>query len=506
MVVVAAMMAVVIVAAALAVDLGMQRVGRQDMQALADVVALDLARELDGRPVEELGDMQALADASRDRNGDTLGSVPVVTPELGIVNPATGVFAPIASGVPNAVRLTASTNVPFSFGIASSGGASAEAVGFAQPGACMRLGSSALDLRTENSVLLNAVLGDILNASVGLSALNYDGLAQATIRLDDLAVALGAGSATELLNTSVSLKGFYVAIVDVLKDDPATKGVADILNAGLVQLIGAGIGLGNVKVGELLDLGASGDAALVAGVDVLSLLTAGAFVANGENAIAIPATSLSIPSVANLRVSASVIEPPKIACGKGMAQTSQVRLKIKGDFGIPLVLDGDLEVSLDLANASGSISAVGCVAGSPTSLSVLMHQPTLARLDVALGLNLLGLIPVAKVVVPGTVPTAGSGGTYTLPLPAAFDVPVRTAAGTGGIGLPDLSKSSLEVLGLDLTWVPGVTSILSLLNVVLDGVVDLLTGTLATLLGLNISSADMFAVRTPQCLTPSLAG
>ena len=38
----------------LAVDLGMQRVVRRDMQALADVAALDLARELDGRTISEL--------------------------------------------------------------------------------------------------------------------------------------------------------------------------------------------------------------------------------------------------------------------------------------------------------------------------------------------------------------------------------------------------------------------------------------------------------------------
>ncbi|MFL6156446.1 MAG: pilus assembly protein TadG-related protein, partial [Marmoricola sp.] len=48
--------------AALAVDIGVQRVARRDAQSVADVVALDLARQLDGRTYAQLSPtMQTLA-------------------------------------------------------------------------------------------------------------------------------------------------------------------------------------------------------------------------------------------------------------------------------------------------------------------------------------------------------------------------------------------------------------------------------------------------------------
>ncbi len=194
---VAVVLSLLLVASAFAVDLGMQRAARADMQAVADAVALDLARELDGRTATELGTLQTAADASRDRNEATsLGSTPAVTPELGVVNPATGAFTPVAGGVvPNAVRVTASTVVDFAFGVAPDGGAQRSAIAMANPDACLRLGSTLLDLQSGNSVLLNAVLGDILGGSLNLTAVSYQGLAGAEVTLADLAVALGAGTA-----------------------------------------------------------------------------------------------------------------------------------------------------------------------------------------------------------------------------------------------------------------------------------------------------------------------
>ena len=40
---------VLLIVSAFAIDLGMQRAGRRDMQALADLVALDMGRLIDGR-------------------------------------------------------------------------------------------------------------------------------------------------------------------------------------------------------------------------------------------------------------------------------------------------------------------------------------------------------------------------------------------------------------------------------------------------------------------------
>ena len=87
----AALALVLLVSAAFAVDLGRQRVVRADMQALADVVALDAARVLDGRPASRvlaplptdgLPSLSAAVSASVARNGSSLGEVVSVTPTL----------------------------------------------------------------------------------------------------------------------------------------------------------------------------------------------------------------------------------------------------------------------------------------------------------------------------------------------------------------------------------------------------------------------------------------
>ena len=102
------------------------------MQGLADVVALDLSRNLNGHQ-PRLGlhqPSQAMADASRDRNKQhPRHHRPPSTPELGTINPTTGAFVPLPTPatVPTAVRVNASHHRAVSlFGVASfrgSGGA-----------------------------------------------------------------------------------------------------------------------------------------------------------------------------------------------------------------------------------------------------------------------------------------------------------------------------------------------------------------------------------------------
>lgn len=505
---VAIVLSLLLVASAFAVDLGMQRAARADMQAVADAVALDLARELDGRTATELGTLQSAADASRDRNEATsLGSEPVVQPELGVVNPATGVFTP-ASGatVPNAVRVTASTVVDFAFGVAADGGAQRSAIAMANPDACLRLGSTLLDLQSGNSALLNAVLGDILNGSVNLTAVSYQGLAGAEVILADLAAALGAGTATELLATSVSLGTFFAAVADVLRTNGSTT-QADVIDATLLGALGAGVGLGNVAVGQLLALGPGGDAALGASVDALSLLTTSAFVANGQNAISVPGLALGVPGVGTATASVQVIEPPRLACGSALAETSQVRVTLVLNASVLGVVNARITTTLNLGNASGSITAIECDDGEATSLEVALAPPSVLSLATTLRVDLLGLLPVTEVSVPGTVPSKAAGRSYELELPLRYDTPLTSDAGSGTLGLPNLTAAELKVLGLDITGLAFLLVrpvVVPLLNSLLDGVESLLLGTVSSTLGLRLGNADMYGVRTAQCLNPVL--
>ena len=97
---VALLLVVLIPSSAMAVDLGMQRVVRRDMQTLADVVALDVVRLVDGRTASQIlagyNGLPTLANAvarSVARNDDdVLGDVPTVTAKLAHIDTATGVL------------------------------------------------------------------------------------------------------------------------------------------------------------------------------------------------------------------------------------------------------------------------------------------------------------------------------------------------------------------------------------------------------------------------------
>src|SRR4051794_22768234 len=72
---------VLITASAIVIDIGMQRVTRRDLQALADVVALDLAREITGgrtqaalAPAGDFSNPTSAVSRSVARNDDVLGT------------------------------------------------------------------------------------------------------------------------------------------------------------------------------------------------------------------------------------------------------------------------------------------------------------------------------------------------------------------------------------------------------------------------------------------------
>lgn len=531
---VAIFLTLLITMAAFAVDLGIQRVARRDMQALADVVALDMVRQLDGRSHAVIKAANGWSSGLRSSVYNNLRSSGVeyaditaqqhqteltasvegrplqVVVEMGAVD-EDGDFSAVGyPEVPSAVLVRASTSVDFAFA-PGEGGASRSAVAVANPQSCLRLGTSVLDLQTEDSALLNAVLGDILGGSVGLTAISYQGLAGAQVGLQDLAVALGAGTADGLLALSVSLASFYAAVIDAVSNDgdPTNDGVIDVLQAQLLGVVGAGVGLQNVAVGQLLALGSDAESALAATVDVLSLVTGGAFIANGENAILVPGLNVTVPGIVSTDIMVQVIEPPQIACGDGVAQSSQIRVTLDLDASVIGLANASVSTTLNVGNATGRIDSVTCVDGEAESMSVALSAPTVLALSTELEVDLLGLIPVAQVMVPGTTPSMGSGGTYTLDLPEAYDTPVTSTAGSGTLGLPDVTAASLKVLGLDLTGVLFTlvrAPVLGLVNTLLGAVEDLLVNTVAPVLGLRIGNADMFGVRTAQCLTPALVG
>jgi uncharacterized membrane protein len=566
-VLVALVLAVLLITAAFAVDIGMQRVARADMQSLADVVALDLAREMEGRTVSELeAAEESLAEASRDRNQDVInydGSPPGLSIDWGELD-AAGEFVPLSgSASPSAVRVRAETTVGFAFGPIAGvddGDADRAAVASAETAACFSLGSYAARLDTSSSVLLKGLVEDALGGSLSLDAASYRGIADADISLLDLAAELGVGSVDELLTANVTAADLFVAAADVLTGDGNTAD-ADVLRA-----IAAHIGAHDISVGRLIDARSGGEAAETATINALDLVTATALVANGTNALSIPDLGVRLPMLGtNLTSSLSIVEKARKACGKkgqATAETSQVALDVDGKLAAATVLGlnvtgGQTNVSVDVASARGLLTDVVCgdaTTASPSgedvqvakglvgaSVSTSVHVSGSLGSDSGLLGSLLGgltglLGTVVRVDVAGDVSLAAGTSDPAGVETAHIRVPVEPTTwgeayplGSGELGLDTASVTAspppnltirvytsvlgIPVLKTDVTasqilqittnLVGALTS--NLVGPLLTAVNTNLLEPLTNLLGIKLGGADVFGEK-PVCGNPRLVG
>lgn len=507
--------------ASLALDIGMQRVGVRDMQALADVVALDMARHLDGRTAGVIDADpawdQALAESIA-RNDDTFGDTPDVTTELGEMDTVTREFETVSSGeVPTAVRVISTSSVNYVLRTGE-GAVVRDAVGRASKSACFRLGSFAVDLDSQKSAILNALIGDALNAGV----LGYSGLATSSIELGDLAVALGVGTVHELAAADVSMSALLDATIAVLTQqsgDPTAA--ADI---ALLQTIRAATAITTaVDLGSLLTIGEGATSAAEAQINVLDLVAGAAFIANGDAALSLPATTVTLPGLTNVVIAVKVVEAPRLACGvvdspDAVARTAQLQLDVTGKMlGVNLGVAKaslDVNLTLDVAHATGRLTDATCGAGTPTSpmgvdvevadglTDLELRLPTRIHTGGLIDVNLLKLDVVLATNPPATTQTAH----VVIDSPDDWETGVQT--GSGNIGLQGLAITTANVnvlsLGLSLGAVLGplTTIVVNPLVAVLDSA--LLTP-LTELLGVNLSGADVFLARPePDCSSPRL--
>lgn len=526
--------------ASLALDLGLKRVGIRDMQALADVVALDMARQIDGRTVTAIeGDPKWLEgrDDSVERNADTIGEDPTVTPVLGSVNDVTGVFtAMTGTQIPNAVQVTAVSSVDYVLR-SGEGALSRSAVATARAGVCFALGSYAARVNAGNSALLGPILGAI-DSDLNLSLVSYQGIAGLDVALGDVAAELGVGTVSQLASTSVSVSNFYIAVANVLQHNGNSAA------ATLVQSLALKItNLPNITIGNLIGLTTAGEAALDAEFNALNLLTGAAMVANGSNAVSVPSLGITLPGVTSLSGALTIIEalkpvcPTKNASGAGSKATStQVNLSMGGTLAaLPSVLglastSTGLNLTASIAKAEGTLRDIAC------SEAPSLNDPEGITVDVKTGLTTVNLsVPIR---LQGNLAVGLS--IYALDIQLAVTSSMSPADNTesveyrvpplqygdaketvnGGVGLPTatvtVSSISAKLLGLPVT-LPSATlnSILSsvtsliinpVINPLITNINNLLLGPVADTLGLKLGGADLYMFERPSCTTPGLAG
>ena len=247
---VAMLLVVLIPSSALAVDLGMQRVVRRDMQALADVVALDLVRLVNGRTAAQINSgfnghptLDVALTRSVARNDDTLGDTPVVIATLAHLDQSTGELDRNPDGtlrevtgseIPNAIWVRASGGVDFAFA-PGHGHAARTSVAVPAPAACFGLGSYAASFNSADATLLDPLMQRLLDTTtISTSALGYEGLATSTFSLLDLAEVdgLAVGSVDELLALDgLTVNQFYAAVASVLSSNGGDDVAIDLLES-----------------------------------------------------------------------------------------------------------------------------------------------------------------------------------------------------------------------------------------------------------------------------------
>ena len=525
---------VLLMVAAFAIDLGMQRAGRRDMQAVADMVALDMGRLIDGRTRAQIeagggGDASAASQLSWSvarNSADSIGPTPTVhaywvqVAANGTYTSSGGVPVQVAStAVPNGVVVTAGTDVAFAFsGVTgtATGGVDRSAVATAEESACFSIGSYAARLNTTNSALLNTILKGFLGGSINLTGVGYTGIADADISLASLATQLGFGTVDQLLAANVNAGTLLIAAANILNG----QGVA---NANVLNLIAASLGGATINLGSLLAATAGNGSTTTATINAVDLLAGTVFIANGSSAISIPALAASLPiSGTGLTTSLSIIQKPNQRCGfKGTsASTSQVALSIGGTLtssssvlGLPVT--GTTAISASVASATGTLTDIICgteTASDPSGEDVQVTSGLVgasAQINLTVNgstnnttsvnsliagitalLNLLGLNKVASIDIHGSlslkVTTADPSTVKTAQIrvpnnPHTWDDPV--SLGSGDIGLNTLTVTTVtntltvtakNFLGLNITLNAGQISsiITNLISSVTSSILD----------------------------------
>lgn len=596
---------VLVLVASFAVDLGVQRVARRDMQSLADVVALDVGRLVNGRTTSQikagqttpftLRSLSETLNRSVARNlPSTLGSKPsncaasggtvstvgdaCVRAYLVALN-SDGTYPTGAGGVPQeqtanlaptGVVVMARTAVGFAFGgIAGIAGGGAERLSVVgtRATACFAMGSFLARVQVAGggsaggeagttvntpvasiNAYVNAALG--LNAAGGATLLGYNGLANASFSVNQLATALGVGSPTELATTSVTVGQFLQATAMALSqngDAANAQVVSAIINHTTTSALNT-----QVLIGNLISLDNNPGAALNTQLNAFSLITSGVLLASGGNLASVP-TGISIGGN-QVTSKLTLIKPAQTGCGGvgAVAMTEQVDLVLSGQMaspasaiglpgtvaGVTLTSPGAYSYRTSVAQATGTITAISCgqysvpapdglvVSVTPKGAVIVASVPI--KLEFNVELRSLGVLVAnvnVKVTADATASTAttAAGAPLDLHLPPNDVSPLSTSANATGLKDATIAvtktgatvTAKLAGLGVILDAAQTVvidgliTSALNAAKPTVNGLIGSLDGVLATLnttLGLNTAGADVFGIKRPNCASPALRG
>lgn len=387
-VVLALFLSVAVGLSALAVDVGSLYLERRTLQGAADLAAVaaasDLARAEDAaRATLAANGFEAVATFSvikgryeMDRSVAharrfTAGQQPYNAVQLEVALPGQLYFASSFMAAPNI---------------------SVSAIGTSDAQATFSIGSR---LASVQGGLANALLGALLGGQINLSAMDYRALLDANITLASFLSALAtevdvtAGSYDQVLAANATVGDVLAAVVRVA--DAGGQGQAAQAAARLLSQIDAGV---TVPLAALVDLGPLARAevgqppsGLAADVNVMSLISALASLANGDSQVALNLTT-AVPGLLSLKADLAIGEPAQHATWVTVGQegatvrTAQTRLRLLAEVGGSGLLSGvrvKLPIYIELAQAEARLSALTCAGGQGGSEAVIEARPAVVR-------------------------------------------------------------------------------------------------------------------------------
>lgn len=361
-----------LVATSLAVDVGRVAYVSRDQQGVTDRAAIDTMFDLQDHGETTLEGLenrarQVVEDETFGRNADSTstgldraltglvlgttvdddfvgicGTVPAWVDQDPPMPTCTSVDTSGAHSVDDvsAVEVFTSSSVPYIFAL---GAEESERdvnkrarAGFGDPRGGVSAASTAVSL---DDGLARRLVSRLLGANVDLDLVGWNGLANTSITMRELAAELGAGSVGEVLQTEVTVAELASAMLTVLQNNGAD---ADVLaTVAEIDALDESHTLDPVELGEVIvvDPG-SEDSALDATVDAASLLFATGQAALIEGALAdgehFATVGIEVSGLGTVEL--QLVEAPQVAWGqpgkksdgtwRTQATTAQTRLQV----------------------------------------------------------------------------------------------------------------------------------------------------------------------------------
>jgi uncharacterized membrane protein len=277
------------------------------------------------------------------------------------------------------------------------------------PDAGFSIGTYLATVSTQQSAILNSLLSVLTpGTSLSLSAVSFEGLANANITLQQLINASGGALTTSNVLSATTTPGSKLIswISAALTSQGNTTAVSEM--ASILSHAGAPT---SIELCKLISYDGSGctvpQSALTSSVNVLQLLTTDAELANGASALSL-GTGLSLPGVTSSSLTLSAVQP--IQVGYGPVGTSISTQQVTGNLQLcvgacsGLLSVAVLNVPLGVATGTAAISQINCSNTVDQSVGINVNT---APVGTSIGVTLAN-IPAAS--LPITVTAVNNDG------------------------------------------------------------------------------------------------